>query len=112
MDMPRDLHQIELLSLVALARLGDEAYGVTVREEIARLTGRDVSMAAVYAALDRLERRKLVKPWLSAPRAERGGRARRQFSHTAAGGDRLAREREVAMRTWSGLTFDSGRSRR
>jgi DNA-binding PadR family transcriptional regulator len=110
--MPPELHQIELLSLVALARLGDEAYGVTVREEIARLTGRDVSMAAVYAALDRLERRKLVKPWLSAPRAERGGRARRHFSLTAAGRDHLGREREVAMRLWKGLTFESDRGRR
>jgi DNA-binding PadR family transcriptional regulator len=110
--VPAELHQIELLSLVALAKLGDEAYGVTVRDEIADLTGRDVSMAAVYAALDRLERQGLVKPWMSAPRPERGGRARRHFSLTAPGRERLRREREVARRMWRavGLGEERGRS--
>ena len=83
--MAQTLSQLEVLALLALARLGDDAYGVTVREEIATVTGRDVSMAAIYAALDRLERSGLVRPWQSEPRPERGGRARRHFALTAAG---------------------------
>ena len=79
------LNRIELLTLLAMLRLGDKAYGVTIYEEIQRIAGTDVSMAGVYSAVDRLERRGLVRPWRSEPRPERGGRARRHYDLTDAG---------------------------
>jgi DNA-binding PadR family transcriptional regulator len=101
--MPPLMHVLDVLTLVAVARLGDDAYGVTVREDIAAVTGRDVSMAAVYAALDRLTTQRLVSPWQSEPRAERGGRARRHFAVTAAGKAALRAERETTERLWRGV---------
>ena len=105
-------NQVELLVLVAMARLGDTAYGVTIREEIAACSGRDVSMAAVYAALDRLERQRFVRPWWSEPRAERGGRARRQYRLTADARELLRRERAITLRMWRGISLDNGGRRR
>ncbi|HEY7474185.1 MAG TPA: PadR family transcriptional regulator [Vicinamibacterales bacterium] len=108
----KDPNHLELLVLVAMARLGDTAYGVTIRQEITGVTGRDVSMAAVYAALDRLERHRFVNPWWSEPRAERGGRARRQFRLTADARAWLRRERQTTLRMWRGVTLDAGERRR
>lgn len=99
------LSRLDVLALLALSRLGEQAYGVTVREDIAAVTGRDVSMAAVYAALDRLERRGLVRAWHSEPRPERGGRARRHFAPTAAGRAALRTERALLARMWRGVTL-------
>jgi len=96
-------HQVEPLALVAIARLQDDAYGVTIHEEIERVTGKPVSMAGVYSALDRLERQGLVDARYSAPQAERGGRARRLYALTGQGRAAVRREREIAFRLWDGL---------
>src|SRR5262245_60099536 len=110
--MPQTLSQLEVLALLALVRLADDGYGVTGRREIAGVPGRDVSMAAAYAALDRLERAGLVKRWQSDPRPERGGRARRHFALTAAGRSALAAERALVTRMWQGVRLpDEGRRR-
>jgi DNA-binding PadR family transcriptional regulator len=107
------LNQTELLTLVAIVRLGDAAaYGVTIRQEIQDCSGRIVSLAAVYAALDRLERSGLARPWLSEPRAERGGRARRCYSPTPAGRALIRRERAVALRIWQDASLGPGDRRR
>ncbi len=66
-------------------RLGEDAYGMKVRREIADRTGRDVAIGAVYATLDRLAAKGLVKSSLGEPTAERGGRAKRTFLITPAG---------------------------
>jgi PadR family transcriptional regulator, regulatory protein PadR len=97
------LNHVEVLTIVAITRLGDAAYGVTIREDIGECAGRDVSMAAVYAALDRLERYGLVKTWMSEPRRERGGRARRHYHLTAAGRATLRREGSTALRMWKSV---------
>ena len=102
---------IDLLALVAVARLGDMAYGVTVRQEIADCAGRQVSLAAVYAALDRLDRHGLTEAWLSDPLPERGGRARRQYRLTAKGRERVRREREIALKMWRGVPLLPGGNR-
>jgi PadR family transcriptional regulator, regulatory protein PadR len=73
---------------------------VTIRDDIGECVGRDVSMAAVYAALDRLERYGVAKAWLSEPRPERGGRARRHYHLTPAGRATLRREGSAALRMW------------
>jgi DNA-binding PadR family transcriptional regulator len=99
------LSHLELLTLVALARLGDEAYAVPIARDIRTSTGRSASIAAVYGALDRLDRLGLAAAWLSEPRPERGGRARRQYRLTAAGRDLVRRERDQALRMWRGVAL-------
>jgi PadR family transcriptional regulator PadR len=110
--MPTTLSPTEVLTLVSVARLGDTAYGVTIRQDIHDCTARGVSLAAVYAALDRLERQGLVRPWLSEPRPERGGRARRHYALTAAGQAVVRVERANAARMWRGVSLEPTRHRR
>jgi DNA-binding PadR family transcriptional regulator len=106
------LGQLEILTLVAVHRLGDEeAYGVPIQSEIAALGGREISMGAVYAALERLETQGLVRRHLSEPRPERGGRARRCFSLTTAGLDHMRTARADAMRLWDAVSIPRARKR-
>jgi DNA-binding PadR family transcriptional regulator len=71
--------------LLALRRLGDNAYGMTVRREIEERTQRSVSLGAVYTTLDRLERKGYIRSSTSPGTPERGGRARRFFRMQSAG---------------------------
>jgi DNA-binding PadR family transcriptional regulator len=98
----KGLNQTELFVLLALPRL-EQAYGVSVRDEIERRAGREFSITAVYAALDRLEQYGYARSQLSEPLPERGGRARKHFSITAAGLAALQSEREALARMWEGL---------
>jgi PadR family transcriptional regulator PadR len=79
------LGEFEHIVVLALLRLGDRAYGVTVRQEIEVRTGREVSIGAVYATLDRLEGKGYVKSRTGEPTPERGGRSKRFFRVTAKG---------------------------
>ena len=97
----------ETLVLISLARARDAAYGVAIADEIARMSGRPISIAAVYTALDRLERLGLAKTRLSAPLPERGGRARRHYALTPRGREALKREHQLAMKMWQGLVPDT-----
>ena len=103
--MPRTqgLNKVEQLVLLALARLGDDAYGMSIRDEIEARSGRSLSIAAVYAALDRLERGELIEAHLSAPTPERGGRAKKHFALTEDGVEAIVAEREVIDQMWQGL---------
>ena len=83
--MPDHLSAIEQLVLVALLRLSHEAYGVAVQREIAQRTGREPSLATVYTALSRLERRELITSRLGDPTAERGVRRKKIFTVRADG---------------------------
>jgi DNA-binding PadR family transcriptional regulator len=98
-----ELNEVEQLILLAIVRLADEAYGVPVRSAIEERAGRSVSLAAVYAALERMEARGHVASWLSDPLPERGGRARKHFRLTAAGARALRESREEMARMWDGL---------
>lgn len=101
------LNETEQLVLLSLARLSAAAYGVTVRQEIEERSGRPVSIAAVYAALDRLERRGFAEPWFSEPTAERGGRAKKHFKLTPSGVAALETARAAMDRMWEGLDLGS-----
>jgi PadR family transcriptional regulator PadR len=79
------LGEFEHIAILALLRLTDHAYGVSVRQEIGERTGRDVSIGAIYATLDRLESKGYVKSHLGDPTPERGGRSKRFFRVTAKG---------------------------
>lgn len=98
-----ELSDLEQMVLLALVRLGDEAYAVPVRREVESRGGRTVSLTAVYAALERLERGGLIEARLSEPVAQRGGRARRMFRVRRAGARALREASEAMRRMWAGL---------
>jgi len=93
------LGAFEHLLLLAILRLGDDTYGVPIRDEIQARTGRVVSPGAIYTALDRLERRGLVRSRLGEPTPERGGKRKRCYRLTARGADavRAAQSAVVQM---------------
>jgi PadR family transcriptional regulator len=98
------LGEFEHLVLLALIRLDADAYGVSVRQELASRSGRDVSIGAVYATLDRLEQKGYVRSRIGESTAERGGRAKRHFTITARGTAAVERTHEVLRRMTEGLT--------
>jgi PadR family transcriptional regulator PadR len=85
MGLLASLGEFEQIVLLAILRLGEAAYGVTIRTEIAGCTHREPSRGALYTTLDRLEEKKLVQSRLGDPTPERGGRAKRYFTVTKRG---------------------------
>ena len=79
------LGEFEYLLLTAAARLGDDAYGAAIREQIEEATGRRCSIGALYTTLDRLEKKGLLKTWMGEATPQRGGRAKRMVSVTTKG---------------------------
>ena len=97
------LGNFDLMLLLALLRLGDDAYGVTIAQELEQHTGREVVIASVYARLESLRERGLVTSTLGDPTPERGGRAKRYFSITGAGIREIRNARRALMSMWKGL---------
>jgi PadR family transcriptional regulator, regulatory protein PadR len=97
------LGNFELMLLLALMRLGEGAYGVTIAKELEEQTGREVVIASVYATLDRLQERGLVTSSLGDPTPERGGRAKRYFRISGAGIREVRETRRSLMTLWKGL---------
>ncbi len=97
------LGEFEQVALLALIRLGSNAYGARIRREIAERAGRDVSLGAIYTTLERLERKGFVSSARGAPTPERGGRAKRFYKIEAPGERALQRSRETMDRMWEGL---------
>ena len=94
--------EFELYVLLALAHLGDEAYGVTVRREIEARTEREIVIGAVYATLGRLEDKGLVRSRFSEPQPVQGGRARKYYALTAAGERALRHSTRMLGRMMAG----------
>src|SRR5262245_25289361 len=103
--MGEQLGRFEEQVLMALLRLGENAYGVTVRREIAERTGRDVSVGAVYTTLDRLERKGYVASCIGESTAERGGRAKKYFRIRAPGKRALNEASAATARMAEGLAY-------
>ena len=99
----RLLTDFELLILLAIMRLEDEAYGVPIGRAIERATNRPVTRASVYTALDRLERMGLVTSSMGDPTPERGGRAKRFFDVTGAGVQAVKETQRAFAAMWKGL---------
>ena len=98
-----NLGEFEQLILLAILRLGDAAYGVTIRAELAERAKRNIAPGAMYTALERLEAKGLIKSRMSDPTPQRGGRARRYVSVTASGRQALTRARQAYDRMLDGL---------
>jgi PadR family transcriptional regulator, regulatory protein PadR len=99
------LGEFEHIVVLALLRLGDQAYGVTVRQEIEARIGRDVSIGAIYATLDRLETKGYVKSHLGDPTPERGGRSKRFFRVSAKGLVAVNRTHRALQKMTAGLNL-------
>jgi PadR family transcriptional regulator PadR len=97
------LGEFELMVLLALMHLGDEAYGVPISREIEQRSGREVALGSVYATLDRLEEKGSVASRLGDPTAERGGRAKRFFRITESGLRDVRQTQRALVKLWSGL---------
>ena len=80
-----------------MVRLGDDAYGMTIRRELARHTGREISVGAIYTALGRLESKGLVQSKLGEPTPERGGKAKRFYRVLPSGKKAIARAQAILM---------------
>jgi DNA-binding PadR family transcriptional regulator len=87
----KPLGEFEQIVLLAVLRLGENGYGVTIREEIAAKTDRDPSPGALYTTLARLEDKGMLKSRLGDPTPDRGGRAKRFVKLTAGGIEAVAR---------------------
>jgi DNA-binding PadR family transcriptional regulator len=107
--MPKSEHlsDFELYVMLAVASLGDEAYGVTIATHIGDRTGRDVSMGAIYATLGRLADRGYVSFSLSDPEPIRGGRSRKLVSLTPAGRRSLRHTTDALTRMLDGVALGS-----
>jgi PadR family transcriptional regulator, regulatory protein PadR len=102
--MARDqLGEFEHIVLLAVLRLGDDAYGVPIRREITQRTGRELTVGSLYSTLDRLESKGLLRSRTGNPTPERGGRAKRYFGVTAAGIRMLRESRQMINAMWEGL---------
>jgi DNA-binding PadR family transcriptional regulator len=99
------LGEFEQVTLLAILRLGDDAYGVTIRAEIAECTGRDPAPGALYTTFDRLQQKGLVTSRLGDPTPQRGGRAKRFFTVTAAGIQAVANAQRSYQRLMQGISL-------
>ncbi len=103
-DMSASLGELELVVLLVAMRLGDDAYGAEIRRVVGERTGRDYSVGAIYASLQRLEDKGLVRSFESDPLPVRGGRSRRYFVPTTAGRAALRKAVAARRRLWGKLT--------
>ncbi len=103
MGKSRQLGDLEELALLAVLRLGDEAYGARIRKILRDEAGRSVSISTIYVTLMRLEEKGLVRSWLGDPTGERGGKARRYFAVRPEGVEAVEAVRAARDRMWEGV---------
>jgi DNA-binding PadR family transcriptional regulator len=101
--VPDYLGEFEQLVLLALARLGDEAYGVTIRQALVERAGRQASFGAIYSTLRRLEAKGLVRSAYGDPEPVRGGRAKKYVALTARGRTALRQTHAALLRMADGV---------
>lgn len=97
------LGDLQQMAMLAVARLGADAYGAGIREELMKVAGRTVSVPTVYVTLVRLEEQGMVTSRDVASEEGRGGRARRVFALTAEGWSALEGSRAALARLWDGV---------
>ena len=95
------LGEFEELVLLTVATLGDEAYGVSIKESIESRCGREISIGALHSTITRLEEKKYLKSWLGGSTNERGGRSKRYFQVTNEGRQAVAAVKSLRDELWS-----------
>ena len=104
------LGEFEELILLAIAHLGENAYGITIQETLDEEAGRAASVGAIYAALRRLEQKGYVESWVGGATEERGGRRKRLYRVTATGVAAVAEARRVREALWQGIDWGLAKS--
>jgi len=102
------LTDFELMILLAILRIGEDAYGVPIAREIEQTGKRAVLLGAIYTALDRLEANGLVTSAYGDPTPERGGRAKRFFKVTSKGLKAVKDTQRAFTALWSGIAALKG----
>lgn len=97
--------EFEYLLLTAAARVGEEAYGASIRQQIETATGRRCSIGALYTTLHRLEEKGLLKTWMGEATPQRGGRAKRMVRVTAKGVQAATAFYNAVMRMSQGASW-------
>lgn len=105
-DKEKFLGEFEQVVLLALLRLGCDAYGASIRQLLHEQVNRNVAIGALYLTLERLEKKGMVTSVLGESTPERGGRAKRYFDVTAKGQQALNRSRDVFNTMWQGITLE------
>lgn len=96
------LGEFEHMILLAILRLGDEAYGMSVRDELEGQAGREVTRSAAYITLERLVKKGYLITRMGDPSPERGGRAKRYYELTTSGKEALRESGRALMSLWAG----------
>lgn len=104
------LSELEHLVLLAVLRLGENAYAVTIRDEIFNVTGLQPLRGSIYVTLDRLEKKDYLGSHMGDPTPERGGKARRYFRVTPVARRALRASRAVFQKMWEGIETQAGKS--
>jgi DNA-binding PadR family transcriptional regulator len=102
------LSGFELIAMLAVLRLEDNAYGVPIAREIEEQTEREVKLGSIYATLERLEEKGFVTSQLGEPTPERGGRAKRYFQVTRQGIRQVRETQQTLIRLWRSVPQLSG----
>jgi DNA-binding PadR family transcriptional regulator len=97
------LSEVELMVMLAVMRLDDNAYGVPISRELEEIGGRELPMGSIYATLERLEEKSLISSNVGEPTPERGGRAKRYFRVTIRGLREVRKTRQALVSLWRGL---------
>jgi len=105
------LGEFEYLLLSATARLGEDAYGASIRHEIEHSSKRRCSLGALYTTLDRLEAKGLIRTWMGEATPERGGRPKRMARVTAKGVRAAAEFYDIVVRASAGVVWETNRPR-
>lgn len=102
------LGEFEYFILSSAARLGDDAYGAAIRQDLEAMTGRQCSLGALYTTLDRLEQKGLIRTWTGEPTPERGGRAKKMVRSTVKGVREAQAFYEAVLRVSVGAAWATG----
>lgn len=95
------LGEFEELVLLTIATLGDEAYGVAIKDSIEKRCDRSISIGALHSTITRLEEKKFLQSWMGGATAERGGRSKRYYEITRDGKSALATAKSLRDTLWS-----------
>lgn len=101
------LGEFEELVLLCVRQLGEDAHGAAIQALLAERGNREVTLGAIYAALDRAQRKGLADSWLGEPTAVRGGRAKRHYAVTPRGEKALRESRRIREILWAGAEAGS-----
>ncbi len=104
------LGEFEYLLLSAAARLGEDAYGAAIQQDMHATTGRRCSTGALYTTLDRLESKGLLETWMGEPTPQRGGRRKRMVRVTANGVREASSFYDAVVRASRGVSWETARS--